>query len=612
MGLYTSSIVKILLFLVLLGISLLSLTFIEKSYAISQTTQATNVQFDFTLPNGTSMSGVILTLGDYQHLVVIKDPRTILSNVSQTNSTINNDLVDLIRYQNNLPPIPQSENTQTCSDGSTISSDQQCPTPQQQKPHDQRIDDKIKEILSSTTINFDSKDDVNILIYKGKAFEAYASQYPEDLVQSYHYFDRALQLDPNNVEAQTEKDKVYNTIYDLASGLQQDDDKLQKNPNDLGALSSKRDILLQLQKYDEYMVICNKASQMYMKISNALQLPCELNVDMALHKYDDVLKLTENMQIGVGGPIIQIIPLYNLGKYDTLLTYLDTGIAIGPNSQGYGDNNFLLLVKAATLEKMGKNDQANAMYSAIGPIQGQQSLDVTRGSTYFYLRDYDKAVYYLEKSKQSDTLTNYMKVIAYDEIAKKSALNKIQNMPIQSSQATTSQFTLTQQDIENIDQARANQTIAAEVNIGVNQSTTTIDNNVSVQTTSNTPDSLNVNVSASSQTGPKVIAFNLEATTINVQNLKDLGVMYDGKPISPAPNIDAILHAKSTDNPSFAIIVTQSGVQVLVLVPHFSTHSITITNMSKVIPAIPEFGSIIGMIITISVIGSMAISRRFT
>ena len=44
-----------------------------------------------------------------------------------------------------------------------------------------------------------------------------------------------------------------------------------------------------------------------------------------------------------------------------------------------------------------------------------------------------------------------------------------------------------------------------------------IDNNVSVQTTSNTPDSLNVNVSASSQTGPKVIVFNLNATTINVQ-----------------------------------------------------------------------------------------------
>ena len=176
---------------------------------------------------------------------------------------------------------------------------------------------------------------------------------------------------------------------------------------------------------------------------------------------------------------------------------------------------------------------------------------------------------------------------------------------------STSIFTPTQQDIENINQAKANQTIAAEVNIGTNQSqTTSIDNNVSVQTTNNTPDSLNVNVSASSQTGPKVIAFNLNATTVNLQNLNNLGVMYDGKLIQPAPNMDAILHAKPTDNPSFAIVVTQSGIQVLVLVPHFSTHSITIMNMSKVIPAVPEFGQITIMIFAIAVVSIIAVSAK--
>jgi predicted secreted protein with PEFG-CTERM motif len=172
-------------------------------------------------------------------------------------------------------------------------------------------------------------------------------------------------------------------------------------------------------------------------------------------------------------------------------------------------------------------------------------------------------------------------------------------------QHQNSVFTPTQQDIENIDQAKANQTIAAEVNVGINQSTTTIDNNVSVQTTSNTPDSLNVNVSASSQTGPKVIVFNLNATTVNLQNLNNLGVMYDGKLIQPAPNMDVILHAKSTDNPSFAIIVTQSGIQVLVLVPHFSTHSITIMNMSQVITtSVPEFpfAAIVLVIATLSIV----------
>jgi hypothetical protein len=67
-----------------------------------------NVQLDFTAPDGTLLSGVIMTQSDYQQLVVIKDPRTILSNVSQTSSQINNDLAGLIRYQNLHPLQPTS------------------------------------------------------------------------------------------------------------------------------------------------------------------------------------------------------------------------------------------------------------------------------------------------------------------------------------------------------------------------------------------------------------------------------------------------------------------------------------------------------------------------
>ncbi|MBI3639483.1 MAG: Ig-like domain repeat protein [Thaumarchaeota archaeon] len=148
----------------------------------------------------------------------------------------------------------------------------------------------------------------------------------------------------------------------------------------------------------------------------------------------------------------------------------------------------------------------------------------------------------------------------------------------------------TQQDIDNIDKAKNNETIAAEINI-MNQTvqTTSIDNNISVHTNNTSPDSLSVTVSAPSQTIPKVLLINLEDAAINAGNLKYLGIMYDGNQIAPAVDVNSILHAKSTDNPSFAIITTQSGAQILVLIPHFSTHVITITNMSKVIPPIPEF-----------------------
>ncbi len=67
----------------------------------STTTQqpVTNVKFDFTPSDGTTLTAAILTQSDYQQLIVIKDPRSIISNITQTTGTINNNLSGLLRYQ---------------------------------------------------------------------------------------------------------------------------------------------------------------------------------------------------------------------------------------------------------------------------------------------------------------------------------------------------------------------------------------------------------------------------------------------------------------------------------------------------------------------------------
>ena len=72
--------------------------------------QVNNVQFDFTAPDSSLLSGVILSQSDYQQFVIIKDPRAILSNVTQTTDTINNDLAGLMRYQN-IHTVQQTVNT---------------------------------------------------------------------------------------------------------------------------------------------------------------------------------------------------------------------------------------------------------------------------------------------------------------------------------------------------------------------------------------------------------------------------------------------------------------------------------------------------------------------
>ncbi len=80
--------------------------------------QTINVRLDFTAPDGTLLSGVILSQNDYQQLVVIKDPRSILSNVSQSPDTVNNDLAGLVQYQN-IHTVQQSVNPPTVNSNSS-------------------------------------------------------------------------------------------------------------------------------------------------------------------------------------------------------------------------------------------------------------------------------------------------------------------------------------------------------------------------------------------------------------------------------------------------------------------------------------------------------------
>lgn len=158
----------------------------------------------------------------------------------------------------------------------------------------------------------------------------------------------------------------------------------------------------------------------------------------------------------------------------------------------------------------------------------------------------------------------------------------------------------TEHDVNNIDDAKTNETIAAEINIGnQNVETQSIDHNIQVNI-QNSSDTVNITISATNQTGPKVILVNLNSTTIDVANIKYLHIMYDGHRITPAANVVEILHTTSSDEPHYAILITQSGAQILISVPHFSTHTITIDKISKVIPAVPEF-PVVPFILAVSI-----------
>lgn len=170
---------------------------------------------------------------------------------------------------------------------------------------------------------------------------------------------------------------------------------------------------------------------------------------------------------------------------------------------------------------------------------------------------------------------------------------------------------VTEQDVSNIEDAKTNQTIAAEVEIGdgnINQKS--FNNDVLVKTENSTNDVVNITVSATNQTGPKVILVNLNSTTIDVSSIKYLHVLYDGHPISPATDVNQILHTASSDEPHYAILITQNGAQILISIPHFSTHTITLSSISKVIPVIPEFPLSAVMVFALITALTISITRK--
>jgi hypothetical protein len=90
-----------------------------------QPTIINNIKFSLIAPDGVTLSDVILTQSDYQQLILIKDPRSIISNVTQTENTINNSLSGLLRYQEihipkqNVPPTSNNASTTTGTDNQT-------------------------------------------------------------------------------------------------------------------------------------------------------------------------------------------------------------------------------------------------------------------------------------------------------------------------------------------------------------------------------------------------------------------------------------------------------------------------------------------------------------
>jgi hypothetical protein len=125
-----------------------------------------------------------------------------------------------------------------------------------------------------------------------------------------------------------------------------------------------------------------------------------------------------------------------------------------------------------------------------------------------------------------------------------------------------------------IQDAEANGTIAGEVQVNdTSVSATVMDPRFSLVPAGGANGLLNIQVSGQNVTGPRsflvTLSNSMDPTT------HTLVVTLDGIHVSQASSIGQVLHT-STNTASYIVMKSSSGYQLLVSIPHFSTHLLTI------------------------------------
>ena len=132
-----------------------------------------------------------------------------------------------------------------------------------------------------------------------------------------------------------------------------------------------------------------------------------------------------------------------------------------------------------------------------------------------------------------------------------------------------------QKDQDDIKSAEDSKQIPAEVEVSSSDATITqIDPKFSVSVSRPSDNSLSVSIAGANGTGPRVLLINVTKDAGALSSLASLRVTYDGNKISQASSLSQVLSGTSTSPPSYIVLATSSGVQLLVFIPHFSSHLI--------------------------------------
>jgi hypothetical protein len=166
-----------------------------------------------------------------------------------------------------------------------------------------------------------------------------------------------------------------------------------------------------------------------------------------------------------------------------------------------------------------------------------------------------------------------------------------------------------------ISTAETNGTIPAEVQISSSgQQLDIIDHSFSVSVGRVSNSGVAITVSGQNVTGPRTFLIDVNGSMAQSITSGSFEILFDGQQISEASSLSAVLSPQPGAPATYAVVQTSSGVELLVSVPHFSTHVIEILGVSfQSVKSILEVSLpvLLGAMVVLTLIfGAIYASRR--
>lgn len=221
-----------------------------------------------------------------------------------------------------------------------------------------------KKVESTTTIILEQQD---FLLKRGNYFA-----FKEDSALALEYYNRVLEINPENVDALVDKAFVYEHVGLYERALDCYNRAIQIKQNDADLLANKASVLCDLKRYDE-----------------------------SLQFYDKALELDPENPLEFG----KRYTLFFSRRFEDLMQYYDNLLAKSP------DNSGILRDKARDLMAFGEYEEAIQVYDKISQIEGRSTF-------------WDKRRTLSESGKYEERIQKYDKILENDPANKQTLILK--------------------------------------------------------------------------------------------------------------------------------------------------------------------------------------------